>query len=204
MKIVFLTDGASRRVKLGHREIILKHTTPRNVATAGRKSGTVIQALRHLGQRHVDDKVLAILRRQLNTDDKVQLLKDLKYAPLGWRTFCNGSPPKRLESWMAFSKCPRRIAGSPAFRSRSGCTCRPRASKKIFGFAGRCANFSRCRNWTAPYFQGGTSLSKAWKLIERFSEDIDLIVDKQTLGFAGDALPTRLRAKSNVNSASKP
>ena len=41
MKIVFLTDGASRRVKLGQREIILKHTTPRNVATAGRKSGTV-------------------------------------------------------------------------------------------------------------------------------------------------------------------
>ena len=81
MKIVFLTDGASRRVKLGQREIILKHTTPRNVATAGRQSGTVIQALRHLGQHHVDDKVLSILRRQLNADDKARLLKDLKYAP---------------------------------------------------------------------------------------------------------------------------
>ena len=81
MKIVFLTDGTSRRVKLGQREIILKHTTPRNVATAGRKSGTVIQALRHLGQRHVDDKVLAILRRQLDDTDKAQLLKDRKHAP---------------------------------------------------------------------------------------------------------------------------
>lgn len=27
-------------------------------------------------------------------------------------------------------------------------------------------------------FKGGTSLSKAWKLIERFSEDIDLVIDK--------------------------
>jgi hypothetical protein len=27
-------------------------------------------------------------------------------------------------------------------------------------------------------FKGGTSLSKAWKLIRRFSEDIDLVVDK--------------------------
>jgi len=81
MKIVFLTDGTSRRIKLGQREIILKHTTPRNVTTAGRKSGTVIQALRHLGQHHVDDKVVAILRRQLNDADKSQLLKDLKYAP---------------------------------------------------------------------------------------------------------------------------
>lgn len=28
-------------------------------------------------------------------------------------------------------------------------------------------------------FKGGTSLSKAWKLIHRFSEDIDLAIDKQ-------------------------
>jgi hypothetical protein len=81
MKIVFLTDGTSSRVKLGQREIVLKHTTPRNVATAGRKSGTVIQALRHLGQCHVDDKVLAILSRQLNAAERSQLLKDCKYAP---------------------------------------------------------------------------------------------------------------------------
>lgn len=38
-------------------------------------------------------------------------------------------------------------------------------------------------------FKGGTSLSKAWSLIDRFSEDIDLVVDKDTLGFAGDAAP---------------
>jgi predicted nucleotidyltransferase component of viral defense system len=28
-------------------------------------------------------------------------------------------------------------------------------------------------------FKGGTSLSKAWKLINRFSEDIDLAIDKE-------------------------
>ena len=38
-------------------------------------------------------------------------------------------------------------------------------------------------------FKGGTSLSKGWKLIHRFSEDIDIIVDKEILGFAGDAAP---------------
>lgn len=38
-------------------------------------------------------------------------------------------------------------------------------------------------------FKGGTSLSKAWKLIERFSEDIDIIVDKEALGFGGGAAP---------------
>lgn len=37
----------------------------------------------------------------------------------------------------------------------------------------------------APYlvFKGGTSLSKAYNLIERFSEDIDLSIDRTLLGF---------------------
>jgi hypothetical protein len=40
-------------------------------------------------------------------------------------------------------------------------------------------------------FKGGTSLSKAWQLIHRFSEDIDLVVDKEVPGFGGDAAPDR-------------
>ena len=35
-------------------------------------------------------------------------------------------------------------------------------------------------------FKGGTSLSKAWNLIERFSEDIDLALDREYLGFEGE------------------
>lgn len=35
-------------------------------------------------------------------------------------------------------------------------------------------------------FKGGTSLSKAWDVIERFSEDIDLAVDRTFFGFKGE------------------
>ena len=35
-------------------------------------------------------------------------------------------------------------------------------------------------------FKGGTSLSKAWNLIERFSEDLDFALDRDFLGFSGD------------------
>jgi hypothetical protein len=35
-------------------------------------------------------------------------------------------------------------------------------------------------------FKGGTSLSKAWGLIERFSEDIDLVMNREVLGFSGE------------------
>lgn len=38
-------------------------------------------------------------------------------------------------------------------------------------------------------FKGGTSLSKAWKLIDRFSEDIDLTIDREALGFGGEHSP---------------
>ena len=80
-RIVFLTDGPSRRVKFGQQEIVLKRTTTRNMATAGRTSGTVIQALRHIGQRNVDEETLAILKRQLSKQDRAQLQKDQHYAP---------------------------------------------------------------------------------------------------------------------------
>lgn len=38
-------------------------------------------------------------------------------------------------------------------------------------------------------FKGGTSLSKAWGLIDRFSEDIDLTIDRDILGFGGNEGP---------------
>lgn len=38
-------------------------------------------------------------------------------------------------------------------------------------------------------FKGGTSLSKVFKIIERFSEDIDLSFDRSDLGFSGSADP---------------
>ena len=81
MKLVLLTNGPTRRVELGKKVIILKHTTPRAMATAGRVSGTVIQALRHLGQRNVDDSIIAKLMHRISDDDKKQLLQDIPYAP---------------------------------------------------------------------------------------------------------------------------
>jgi len=81
-RIVFLTDGPARKVKIGKREIILQHTTPRNMATAGRISGTLIQALRHLGQDQIDDSIIAILRRHVAAADHAVLRKDLVHAPV--------------------------------------------------------------------------------------------------------------------------
>lgn len=44
-------------------------------------------------------------------------------------------------------------------------------------------------------FKGGTSLSKCWKLIERFSEDVDIAVSREYLGFSGDLSKTQISDK---------
>lgn len=49
-------------------------------------------------------------------------------------------------------------------------------------------------------FKGGTSLNKAWSLISRFSEDIDLALDRTFLGFPGELSKkeiTRMRIRFN-------
>lgn len=81
LKLVYLTDGTPRRVRTGRQEIILKRTTPKNMATAGRVSGLVIQAFRHLGRSRVDDQMLHALRRRLSAADKRTLLRDIRFAP---------------------------------------------------------------------------------------------------------------------------
>ena len=46
-------------------------------------------------------------------------------------------------------------------------------------------------------FKGGTSLSKAFGLISRFSEDIDLVAHREALGFGGERDPTFANGISN-------
>ena len=47
-------------------------------------------------------------------------------------------------------------------------------------------------------FKGGTSLSKGWALIERFSEDIDIVINRDVLGYAGDQSPDRALSKKQT------
>jgi len=47
-------------------------------------------------------------------------------------------------------------------------------------------------------FKGGTSLSKGWALIERFSEDVDIVINRDALGFGGDMAPDRAPSKKQT------
>lgn len=52
-------------------------------------------------------------------------------------------------------------------------------------FSMKCAN--------ALIIKGGTSLSKGWNVIHRFSEDIDLALDREFLGFSGELTKSEIR-----------
>src|SRR5271166_2612982 len=80
-KVVFLTDGPSRTVKIGPTTIQLRRTTARNMATAGRLSGLLIQALRELGKEHLTPDRREHLKRTLPADKRRELIKDLRLAP---------------------------------------------------------------------------------------------------------------------------
>lgn len=81
-KIVFLTDGSDRRIKIGPREIIFKRTTPRNMAAA-KSSGTLILALKYIGKEQISQDHIKHFRESLSTHIKMKLKKDSIYAP-GW------------------------------------------------------------------------------------------------------------------------
>jgi len=53
--------------------------------------------------------------------------------------------------------------------------------------------------WGSQFtFKGGTSLSKAWKIIQRFSEDIDIVIDRSFIGFGGEKSPDKGESQKQI------
>lgn len=93
-KIVFLTDGPDKQLKVGNRTIQLKNRSPKSMAGAGTITGLFVQALRHLGQKNMTKQRVKILKNRLSPQQKKQLKKDIRLAP-AWiadviRTITNG------------------------------------------------------------------------------------------------------------------
>ena len=81
-KIVFLTDGASKTIKVGKQEIIFKKTTPKNMKTAGTITGLVLQALRYIGKDNVTEEIIRKLRLRLTAEDRKRLKLDRQLVPV--------------------------------------------------------------------------------------------------------------------------
>lgn len=81
MNFVYLTDGAARKIKLGNQTITFKKTSPKNLATIGKISSLVIQALKAIGKDKIEaweeKKILELLKKE----EKSKLQHDIRMAP---------------------------------------------------------------------------------------------------------------------------
>lgn len=80
-RIIFLTEGASKKVKVGNQEIIFKKTTRKNMLSAGTREGLLIQALKNLGKDHIDKKMHVQIAKLLKDSTEEEIRKNMKFAP---------------------------------------------------------------------------------------------------------------------------
>ncbi len=81
MNVVYLTDGAARKITIGKRKIVFKKTAPKNLATIGKISGLVIQAAKEIGKDKLYDHEKEIIIKQLKKEEPYRLEHDIKLAP---------------------------------------------------------------------------------------------------------------------------
>lgn len=81
MNVIYLTDGAARKVKVGRRTITFKRTTPKNVAAIGQTSRLVIQALRAIGKDNVTNSTVKQVQVILKHEARNRLAHDMRLAP---------------------------------------------------------------------------------------------------------------------------
>jgi len=80
-RIVFLTNGPSKKIKIGKQEILFRTTTEKNMYPAGTKIGLVIQAFRNLGKDNIDNVVRSRTHKFLAGTSRNEFIKYLRYAP---------------------------------------------------------------------------------------------------------------------------
>lgn len=82
LKIVYLTDGAARKIKVNNTIITFKKTTPKNVMAVGKVSRLVIQALRTIGRKNITNDEIKKIQQLLSREKKTKLEHDIRLAPV--------------------------------------------------------------------------------------------------------------------------
>jgi hypothetical protein len=81
-KIVLLTDGSPREIKVGKRVIVFKKTTPKNLLTKGKISSLAIQALKEIGNGKVSREEENAIIKLLLSEQPDALKHDIILAPV--------------------------------------------------------------------------------------------------------------------------
>jgi hypothetical protein len=98
-QVIYATDGPTREFDLGKRRRVRLQRRPlREIALASEVSRFVFAGLRAIGRVHLTPARIAHLKSELKPEDRLRLLRDLRYAP-AWmhphlRTIAGKEKPK--------------------------------------------------------------------------------------------------------------
>ena len=73
--------GKPLKIHIGNRTIKFKKTAPKNLATIGKISTLVIQALKEIGKDNATSREIEIILSRLKKEDPYRLAHDIKFAP---------------------------------------------------------------------------------------------------------------------------
>ncbi len=80
-KVVYLTDGSPRQIKVGLGSIKFKATPSKLLAARNDKMVLIIQALKHIGKDNITREINKKIVEQLNTINGEDVRHDIKLAP---------------------------------------------------------------------------------------------------------------------------
>ncbi|MBF0107468.1 MAG: hypothetical protein HQM16_19345 [Deltaproteobacteria bacterium] len=79
-RVVFATEGLSKKIRIEKLELIFRRTSPKYMALAGTEMGLMIHALRHIGSRGVDERIKKNIKQRLQGLTPRQIGQLLKHS----------------------------------------------------------------------------------------------------------------------------
>lgn len=179
MNAVFLTSGSARMIKLGSRTITFRRAVPKNFAVQGRYTSLIVQTLKSIGEENFsEDDFIHIQDIILRHPEPDTIEQDITVMP-SWIRKIFVRTLKTIKKWLFGKKLDisERIAAVQTTAASKNIE--DRAVEKDWWVTAvlKALFTTSCSDYLL--FKGGTSISKGWPIIERFSEHIDLSLGRQ-------------------------
>ena len=82
MNVIYLTDGAPRKIKVGKRTITFKKTAPKNLAIKNKVVSNIVQGLKELGKENITDEIRQKIKQALQKVPVEILKEEILNAPV--------------------------------------------------------------------------------------------------------------------------
>ena len=82
MNVIYLTDGAPRKIKVGKRTITFKKTAPKNLAIKNKILSNIVQGLKELGKESISDEIRQRINQALEKVPLEILKEEILNAPV--------------------------------------------------------------------------------------------------------------------------